>query len=109
MSGTGLEIAMKGKAACLQEAVRGFGEELWSPEWQALHNAYLEGRQHNTQQYKPGSQELLLLFSDRGGEHVYQFPLYEQLRDVLEPILLQVIALQAAMMDFVSEVDAVGT
>ena len=46
---------------------------------------------HNTQRYKPGSQELLLLFSDRDGERVYQFPLYEELRDVLEPILLQVI------------------
>ena len=57
-----------------------------------MHNAYLKGRTQNTQLYKPGSQELLLLFSDRDGEGVYQFPMYEQLEDVLEPILLQVVS-----------------
>ena len=55
-----------------------------------MHNAHLRGRAHNTQQYKPGSQELLLLFSDRDGKSVFQFPLYEELRNVLDPILLQV-------------------
>ena len=79
----------------MQEAIRGFGEQLWSSEWQAVHNAYLKGRTQNTQLYKPGSQELLLLFSDRDGERVYQFPMYEQLEHVLEPILLQVVSLQA--------------
>ena len=80
----------------LQETLKGFGEQLWSAEWQAEHNAHLTGRTHNTQQYKPGSQEVLLLFSDREGEQVYQFPLYEQLKHVLDPILLQVtISLEA--------------
>lgn len=82
---------------CLQEAIQNLGEQLWSPEWQARHNAYLKGRMQNTQQYKPGSQELLLLFSDRDGKSMYQFPLYEQLRDVLEPILLQVILTRYAL------------
>ena len=80
----------------LQETLKGFGEQLWSAEWQAEHNAPLTGRTQNTQQYKPGSQEVLLLFSDREGGQVYQFPLYEQLKHVLEPILLQVtISLEA--------------
>ena len=51
----------------------------------------------NTQRYKPGSQEVLLLFSDRDGKMVYQFPLYEQLRDALEPILLQVTSMLYAL------------
>ncbi len=75
---------------CLQEAVQNFGEQLWSLEWQAKHNAILKGRMQNTQRYKPGSREVLLLFSDRDGKRVYQFPLYKQLRNVLEPVLLQV-------------------
>lgn len=74
----------------MQKALRDFGEQLWSQEWQATHNAYLKGRLHNIQQYKPGSQEVLLLFSARDGKQIYEFPLYERLRHVLEPVLLQV-------------------
>ena len=62
-----------------------------------MHNAHLTGRVDNTQQYKPGSQELLLLFSDRDGESVFQFPMYEELSNVLDPILLQVNRLYPAV------------
>ena len=74
----------------MQEHLRAHVEQLWSPDWQAEHNAYLQGRSRNTQQYKPGSQEILLLFSARDGGSVFQFPLYEQLKHLIEPILLQV-------------------
>ena len=74
----------------MQELIRSQGEQLWSPDWQAEHNAYLKGRMQNTQQYKPGSQEILLLFSARDGGPVYQFPLYKQLQHLIEPVLLQV-------------------
>ena len=74
----------------MQDVIRAHGEQLWSPEWQAEHNAYLQGRSQNMQQYKPGSQEILLLFSARDGGVVFQFPLYKRLRHLIEPILLQV-------------------
>ena len=74
----------------MQEVIRAHGERLWSPDWQAEHNAYLQGRAQNTQQYKPGSQEILLLFSARDGGTVFQFPLYKQLRHLIEPIFFQV-------------------
>ena len=82
----------------MQEVIRAHGEQLWSPEWQAEHNAHLQGRTQNTQLYKPGSQEILLLFSARDGGAVFQFPLYKQLRHLIEPILLQVRLCTLAMM-----------
>ena len=82
----------------MQEVIRAHGERLWSPEWQAEHNAHLQGRTQNTQLYKPGSQEILLLFSARDGGAVFQFPLYKQLRHLIEPILLQVRLCTLAMM-----------
>lgn len=68
----------------------GFGEAIWDPAEQRRTNAFLKGRTQNTQRYKPGTQEVLLVFSDKRGNAVYRFPYYDRFRHVLEPLLEQV-------------------
>ena len=68
------------------------GEALWDPSFQRHGNAWLRGREGNAQHYKPGSQEVLLVFCDRAGERVLRFPLFWRFRGLLQPLLQQVTA-----------------
>jgi hypothetical protein len=75
-----------------QDEVVHWGDALWDAQEQQRKNAYLEGRARNTQRYKPGTQEVLLMFCDQRGEVVYRFPYYDRFKHVLEPLLDQVCA-----------------
>lgn len=44
----------------------------------------------HVRRFKPGVEGILLLFSDNEGNTVYEFPMYRQLRDELEPLLTEV-------------------
>lgn len=74
----------------LQAAVLAQGEALWDAAEQRRSNAFLKGRAQNTQRYKPGTQEVLLMFSDKEGGSVYRFPYHDRFKNVLEPLLEQV-------------------
>lgn len=74
----------------MQAAILEQGDALWDAAEQRRSNAYLKGRAQNTQRYKPGTQEVLLIFSDKRGEAIYRFPYYDRFKHVLEPLLEQV-------------------
>ena len=74
----------------MQAAILEQGEALWDATEQRRSNAYLKGRAQNTQRYKPGTQEVLLMFSDKQGGAIYRFPDYDRLKKALEPLLEQV-------------------
>ena len=76
---------MRSQAAVLAE-----GDALWDPAQQAQRSAVLRGRGGNAARYKPGSQEALLVFSDRDGGRTFRFPAYRRLRAALDPVLEQV-------------------
>jgi hypothetical protein len=40
--------------------------------------------------FKPGVEGIVLLFSDNEGTVVYEFPMYQALKEELEPLLLEV-------------------
>lgn len=40
--------------------------------------------------FKPGVEGIVLLFSDNEGNVVYEFPMYQTMREELEPLLLEV-------------------
>lgn len=72
----------------LKKALLQMPEESWSPEVQKKENAFLEGREGNLNQFKPGTSAIHLIFSDRQGENVFEFPWYSQkFASLLEPML----------------------
>ena len=73
----------------MQAAVLAEGDALWDPAQQAQRSAVLRGRPAAAR-YKPGSQEMLLVFGDRAGGRAFRFPPYARLRAALEPVLEQV-------------------
>ncbi len=81
----------------LQAAILDQGEALWDAAEQRRSNAFLKGRAQNTQRYKPGTQEVLLMFSDKEGGSVYRFPYYGRFKNVIEPLLEQVTGIRLAI------------
>ncbi|BDA45004.1 hypothetical protein COCOBI_06-4830 [Coccomyxa sp. Obi] len=75
----------------LKAAILDQGEALWDAAEQRRSNAFLKGRAQNMQRYKPGTQEVLLMFSDKEGGSVYRFPYYDRFKNVMEPLLEQVL------------------
>jgi len=72
----------------LKQALLQLPEDAWSPEVQKKENAFLEGREGNLNQFKPGTSAIHLIFSDRQGEDVFEFPWYsEKFSTLVEPIL----------------------
>lgn len=72
----------------LKQALLQLPEDSWSPEVQKKENAFLEGREGNLNQFKPGTSAIHLIFSDRQGENVFEFPWYSQkFSNLVEPIL----------------------
>jgi len=62
-------------------------EEVWDPTWQKLHNAALTGRESNLKHFKPGVATAHLFFSDRFGETLYEFPLWEHFEPTVKPVI----------------------
>lgn len=72
----------------LKQALLQMPEDVWSPEVQKKENAFLAGREGNLNQFKPGTSAIHLIFSDRQGEDVFEFPWYsEKFSTLVEPIL----------------------
>ncbi|KAI8108901.1 hypothetical protein M9435_005318 [Picochlorum sp. BPE23] len=72
----------------LKQALLQMPEDAWSPEVQKKENAFLAGREGNLNQFKPGTSAIHLIFSDRQGEDVFEFPWYsEKFSTLVEPIL----------------------
>ncbi|WPT14105.1 hypothetical protein PSENEW3_00000236 [Picochlorum sp. SENEW3] len=72
----------------LKQALLQMPEDWWSPEVQKKENAFLAGREGNLNQFKPGTSAIHLIFSDRQGEDVFEFPWYsEKFSTHVEPIL----------------------
>lgn len=63
---------------------------MWTKEEQARSNVVMSGRTANMDKFKPGVQGIVMLFSDRNGHVVYQFPYYDYFRAELEPLLNEV-------------------
>jgi hypothetical protein len=61
--------------------------EYWEDTYQSKYNAFLQGRESNLNQFKPGTKTIHLIFSDQGGMDVYQFPWYNKFAPLIEPVL----------------------
>ncbi|GBF90355.1 green algal specific Aspartyl Asparaginyl beta-hydroxylase [Raphidocelis subcapitata] len=72
--------------------LRALDPEAWTHEYQAAHSAVMGGRDGNMNAFKPGVLGITLLFSAGSGEGaVFEFPLYEKFRAVLDPIVEEII------------------
>ncbi|GFR39810.1 hypothetical protein Agub_g302, partial [Astrephomene gubernaculifera] len=75
----------------LRERVINMPDDMWSPVRQRRENAAVDGRKDNMDKFKPGVEALFMVFSDQSTEHVYRFPYYEYFKDVVEPLVEQII------------------
>eukprot|EP00798_Chlamydomonas_sp_ICE-L_P030168 gene30168-35148_t len=64
---------------------------MWDDNEARVSNAMVEGRDANMANIKPGCGTIFLVFSDQMAEHAYRFPYYEYFRDVLEPLILEIL------------------
>ena len=53
-------------------------------------NAKLGGRKDNMDQFKPGVDSAIMIFSDFTGELVFKFPYYDRFEALIEPVLKSV-------------------
>lgn len=87
----GLQLPLfHAEIAALKEKILALPDVMWTKEYQAVNNAVMSGRTSNMEKFKPGVEGMVLLFSDNGGEVVYQFPFYELFQFELEPLLKEV-------------------
>ena len=62
-------------------------------------NALLGGRDGNMQKFKPNVDGMLLFFSDRSGEHVFEFPFWKRLEPYVQPVLIDLFTDQLGVSD----------
>ena len=62
-------------------------------------NALLGGRDANKQRFKPNVDGMLLFFSDRSGEHVFEFPFWKRLEPYVQPMLIALFTDQLGVSD----------
>ena len=77
---------MRVQAAMLAES-----EEVWDSAYQRRNNAYIEGRSENLEKYKPGVEDMILMFSHKQGGTRYRFPWYERYAKYIDALLEQVL------------------
>ncbi|KXZ44217.1 hypothetical protein GPECTOR_71g578 [Gonium pectorale] len=76
----------------LRERVLSMDDDMWNPlAASARTNAGIDGRKDNMNKYKPGVEALYMVFSDQSTENVYRFPYYEYFKDVVEPLIEQIV------------------
>ena len=61
--------------------------EIWDREVQRVRNVFVEGRSQVLEKFKPGTGGLMLIFSGNGAREAFTFPLWEELRPLLEPVI----------------------
>jgi hypothetical protein len=61
--------------------------EIWDRELQRVRNVFVEGRSQVLEKFKPGTGGLMLIFSGNGAREAFTFPLWEELRPLLEPVI----------------------
>lgn len=84
----------------LVSKLKALPEEVWSEDYARRHNVVLSGRKGNVAKFKPGVEQLVLLFSSQDGENVYRFPYYDAFAEEIDEILLKVLAnLRACLPD----------
>lgn len=84
----GLQLPLfAANVSALQAKVAALPADAWTREAQAISNAVMRGRDQNQARFKPGVQGLVLVFSDNGGQVVFEFPAWEEFRGELEPLL----------------------
>lgn len=66
------------------------GDALWDVDTQRRENAWLQGRDANLATYKRGADNVMLLFSDRSGDLVLEFPWLAKFRDLVMPLVHKV-------------------
>lgn len=73
----------------LKKALLAMPAHFWEPEYQKKANAYIMGRDSQLAQFKPGTQTIHLIFSDRDAQKVFEFPWYRDTFGHLVKPLLQ--------------------
>ena len=72
----------------LRNALLSLPEEAWTPDYQSKYNAFLDGRSQNLNQFKPDISAIHIIFSDRNGDAVFEFPWYRsKFKHLLDPLL----------------------
>ena len=66
------------------------GSSLWDADTQKRENAWLDGRDANLATYKRGVDNVMLMFSDRNGDLVVEFPWQAKFRELVQPLIHQV-------------------
>ena len=61
--------------------------EIWDREVQRVRNVFVEGRSRVLEKFKPGTGGVMLIFSGNGARDAYTFPMWEELRPLLEPVI----------------------
>ncbi|KAG2501830.1 hypothetical protein HYH03_000329 [Edaphochlamys debaryana] len=77
--------------SALKERIVNMPEDMWTTARQRKENAAVDGRKDNMNKFKPGVEALVMVFSDQSTEHVYRFPYYDYFKDLIEPILEQIV------------------
>jgi len=67
-------------------------------------NARLSGREANMQKFKPGVNTMNLIFSDRTGKEVFEFPFYARFAAFIEPLLNELFTEQLGVQNPLSHV-----
>ena len=65
--------------------------EIWDADVAARDNAVLQGRENNMARFKPGCASAHFVFSDQGANACFQFPWWDEWKDVLQPILDEIL------------------
>lgn len=77
--------------SAVQAAFIRSGDAIWHQEEQKRSNAFFAGRGANMAAFKPGVEAAHLIFSDRQGTKVFQFPWFHRFAALVEPLVDQVI------------------
>lgn len=84
-------VLKKVDVSAVQDKLKQLGDVVWEIEGQQT-NAFLGAREQNQMYFKPGVKGFHLIFSDRKGEEVFEYPWWKEWKPILWPILLEVFA-----------------
>lgn len=88
----GLQLPLfSADVSAIKALLSSLGDEAWRYDHQAVHNAVMAGRHDVMERFKPGVESIVLIFSDRDANEVYEFPFYSRMAHALEPLLVEVL------------------